>query len=92
MAPGDDSSGDIRARVVFVEHRVQDHKSRLASIEKWIADANVADARREERWNGMLKRLDSIDNNIRWVTKLIVGGIVTATLAFIAGGGLNVVK
>lgn len=80
---------DIRARLVYVEHKIQDHKGQLAIINKWIADTNIANAAREVQWTNMLSRLDSIDGNIKWAVRLIIGGIIAGFVAFIIGGGLK---
>jgi len=85
-------TNDIRARLVYVEHRVQDHKSRIGIIEKWAADLNVLNAHRDEQWTAMISRLNNIDNNIKWVVRLFFAGFITAAITFIVGGGLNTIK
>lgn len=83
---------DLGTRVVSLEHRHGEVKSRLKLLETWQGEVNIAHARQEEKFNSMLVVLMEVKDSLRWVTRLIVGGIVAAAMAFITGGGLNILK
>lgn len=92
MADPIQPDADLRSRVVFLEHKYNDIKGRIANHEKWQAEQNIANAVRDERWTSTLARLNSIDGNLKWIVRLVIGGIITALLAFIVGGGLGIPK
>lgn len=87
MSPSDDS--DLRSRVVYVEHRVQDHKSRLGALEGWQRAVDIAEATRTAEWKAMTEKLDDIRGTLKWLNRLVIGGIMAAVIEFVAGGGLN---
>jgi len=35
------------------------------------------------------EKLDSIQQGIQWIFRLIIGGLITAAIAFVIAGGLN---
>ncbi|TXH44562.1 MAG: hypothetical protein E6Q97_32400 [Desulfurellales bacterium] len=82
--------GDLRARVVTVEHKLNDQKSRIVAMEKWQQEQNVANAVRDEHWTTTLTRLNNIDGNLKWIVRLVIGSIIAALVAFIVGGGLTI--
>lgn len=82
--------GDLRARVVTVEHKLNDHESRIVATEKWQQEQNIANAVRDERWTTTLARLNNIDEHLKWIVRLVIGGIIAALVAFIVGGGLDI--
>ena len=82
--------GDLRARVVAVEHKLNDQKSRIVAMEKWQQEQNIANAVRDERWTTTLTRLNNIDGNLKWIVRLVIGGIIAALVAFMVGGGLTI--
>lgn len=90
MADSTIPDADLRSRVVFLEHKYNDIKGRVAAHEKWQAEQNIANAVRDERWTSTLSRLNSIDGNLKWIARLVIGGIITALVAFIIGGGLRI--
>lgn len=73
----------------MLEHQLADAKSRVRVIEIWQHDQNIANAVRDERWTSTLTRLNSIDGNLKWIARLVIGGIITALVAFAVGGGLQ---
>lgn len=82
--------GDLRARVVTVEHKLNDQKSRIVAMEKWQQEQNIANAVRDERWTTTLTRLNNIDSNLKWIVRLVIGGIIAALVAFVVDGGLAI--
>ncbi|MBA83313.1 hemolysin XhlA family protein [Thalassobius sp. S69A] len=63
--------------------RLDDHDRRIRELE--LSDAGATQWRRDTT-----KKLDGIEGTLKWVTRLIIGGLVTAALTFIVAGGLNV--
>ena len=83
-------SGDLRSRIVSVEHKLNDQKARIVSVEAWQRKQDVDNAVRDERWNATLDRLNKIDGHLSKIVWLVIGGIVAALVAFIVGGGLAI--
>ncbi|MFB9952017.1 hemolysin XhlA family protein [Rhizobium puerariae] len=88
MTPQSDDM-DLRPRMVRVEHDLTDHHRRLTELEKHRQTADIADARRDEQWANMLAKIDAIDGNIKWVVKLIIGGIIAGAVGFMLKGGFS---
>lgn len=90
--PGIESmeNNDLRPRMVRVEHDLTDHHRRITDMEKWRQQAEISDARSDEKFKGMEKRLDKIDGGLSRLAWIFVGGFVTAIIAFIVAGGLKV--
>ncbi len=93
----DDSmdGSDLRARVVQLEQAQA--AARLTVLESWKQQAAVADAHREGQWLNMKQKLDDVSldvgdikGTLTWVSRLIIGGILAAVLAFMVKGGFNV--
>lgn len=76
--------------MVTVEHELNDQKSRIVAMEKWQQEQNIANAVRDERWTTTLARLNNIDGYLKWIVRLVIGGITTALVAFMVGGGLTI--
>lgn len=89
MAPSDDT-GDLRARLVSVEHRSNDHKGRIVALENWRQKAEMEAAVSVERWNAVRTDIATIKDDQKWLIRLVLGGIVLAIIAFIVGGGLRI--
>jgi hypothetical protein len=85
-----DLDNDLRSRVVQAEHRLSETVVRIAAMELWKSSIEVTNARRDEQWTNMLARLNAIDNNIKWVGRLVVGGVILGVLAFVLRGGLYI--
>lgn len=92
---------DLRSRMVSVEHKSQDHGARLTSLEAWQRQRDIDSARHDEKWNAMEARIDtrfsnievslnSVQGSLTWVTRLLIGGIIMAVVAFMVGGGFKI--
>ena len=95
-----DMDGDIRARVVTLEHASAAKEQRLSAIESWQRQRDIDSARNDEKWTAMEARIDTrfsgiesslkdVQGSLSWVTKLIIGGIIMAVVAFMVGGGFS---
>lgn len=80
---------DMRSRVVRLEQAQADHGHRILTLEAHRVDQKIADARKDEQLRGIVEKLDKIDKNMSWVVKLVIGGMITAALAFVVGGGFR---
>ncbi|MCO5164647.1 MAG: hypothetical protein M9939_26515 [Mesorhizobium sp.] len=75
-------AGDLRARVV--------------ALENWRVRRDIESARHDERWKHMDDRfnrlevkLSGVSDTLTWITRLIIGGIILAIVAFMVGGGFK---
>lgn len=76
--------GTHHAEQIAQAHRRLDaHDMRLNTIE-------VSQAREAERNVQMQKSLGEIQENLKWITRLLLGGIIGAAITFVVAGGLNV--
>lgn len=73
-------TGDLRARVV--------------ALENWRVQRDIESARHDERWkhmddrfNRLEAKLAGVSDTLTWITRLIIGGIIMAVVAFMVGGG-----
>lgn len=89
-----DGEGDLRSRMVSVEHQTQGHGQRLTALETWQRQSDLADARKEGEWKAMNDKIDAvgskvdkISDSLQWVVRLLIGGIIMAALAFMIKGG-----
>lgn len=96
MTPQSETDMDLRARMVRVEHDLTDHHRRLTELEKHRQASDIADARRDEQWANILEKfsslntkIDTLDANIKWVVKLIIGGIIAGFIGFMMKGGFS---
>jgi hypothetical protein len=87
--------GDLRSRVVSLEHTVQGNVQRLAAMETWQRQSDLADARKEGEWKAMNDKIDAvgskvdkISDSLTWVVRLLVGGIIMAALALLFKSGV----
>lgn len=58
-------------------------------MERWRTKTDIDDARKDEQWTTMKARLDSIDNSVSWIVRLIGGAIVLAIMAYLVRGGFS---
>lgn len=70
-------------------------EKRLEAMENWKVQQEVITALAEqnkhytdERFDRLEKRLDSIENLMGWIMKLIIGSIIGALMAYVLQGGL----
>lgn len=89
-----DMDPDLRSRVVALEHQGQDRGARLATLEEWRRAIDILNARKDEAWlnlngrfNDLDKKISDISNTLRWINKLIIGGIIAGVIAFMIKGG-----
>lgn len=92
--------GDLRSRVVSVEHRGAAHEQRLTALEAWQRQRDIDSARHDEKWNAMEARIDTrfsglessvgdIKSALSRINWLIIGGIITGVVGFLIKGGLS---
>lgn len=62
--------------------RLDAHDGRIRKLE--LNEAGMA-----QQISHANEKLNGIQNSITWVLRLIVGGLVSAAIAFIVAGGLN---
>lgn len=95
-----DMDGDLRSRMVSVEHQVQGHGQRLSAMEAWQRQRDIDSARHDEKWNAMEARIDTrfsgleksvhdIQSSLSRINWLIIGGIITGIVAFLVQGGFS---
>lgn len=87
---------DIRSRVVALEQNLRAHESRLQNVENWRNQQDIFNARRDEQFKHLDERFDNIDTKISsinetltWITRLVIGAIILAIVAFMVGGGFK---
>lgn len=62
--------------------RIDGHDSRIRDLE--LSEAGMV------QWRlTTTEKLDSIQSGIQWLFRLIIGGLITAAIAFVIAGGLN---
>lgn len=69
-------TADLRSRLVAVEHNFSAALARLAIVEQWRAQMDILNARRDEQFENLKGRFDSLDKKID-----IVGANFSADLA-----------
>jgi hypothetical protein len=86
---------DLRSRVVALEQQSQAREQRLVLVENWQRQQEVAEARRDEKWQHLDVRLNSLDAKINKigdtltvVNRMIIAGLIAGVIAFIFGGGM----
>lgn len=65
---------------------------RIERLEDDMSDVKMSLARREETLNHVNGRLSNIEDLIRKLMWLVVGGIGAAFIAFVIGGGLDLTR
>ena len=92
--------GDLRSRVVTLEHQSQNYGQRLAAFEAWQRQRDIDSARHDEKWNAMESRIDTrfsgleksvhdIQSSLSRINWLIIGGIITGVVGFLIKGGFT---
>ncbi len=72
------------AHLAQAHSRLDAHEGRLTKLETHTAVA-------AERAEHFQRSLDKIDNGVTWITRLIIGSIIAAVIAYLVKGGFNVV-
>lgn len=75
---------ELKRRMSSLENYIQDHSRRLSGLETHKA----ADHVRNENIN---KRLDSIEDTLKWLVRLIISALILAAIGFALGGGFTLV-
>ncbi len=77
-----DVPSHISDRMNRADSRIDGHEKRLTQLER--NEAGMA------QWRvSTSESLKSIQSGIQWIFRLIVGGLITAAIAFVITGGLN---
>lgn len=89
-------SGDLRSRMVSVEHGIQANSQRLTTLEAWQRQSDITEARRGEQFKSMDDRfgrieldLTQISGTLAKIMWLVIGGIIMAMVAFLVRGGFS---
>lgn len=92
-----DEALDMRSRVVALEQNYRTLDQRVQNVETWRNQQDVFNARRDEQFKHLDERFDNIDTKIggindtlTWITRLVIGAIILAIVAFMVNGGFNV--
>jgi hypothetical protein len=88
-------NGDLRTRIVGVEHTIASNNQRLTALEAWQRQQEIGEAKRGEQWVTLQRDLETLTKNIseiqgtlRWIGRTIIGAILVAVVAFIVKGGI----
>lgn len=65
-------------------------EDRVRGLEIRVQALETGHAVRDERDKSIDTRLHSIEDTLKWLTRLIIGGIIMAAVAFVIAGGLQV--
>lgn len=90
--------GDLRVRIVTLEHASAAKEQRLSAIEAWQRQRDIDSARHDEKWNAMENRIDArfsglessvgeIKNALSRINWAIILGIVAGVVGFMIKGG-----
>lgn len=66
-----------------VQERLKDHETRIRKLE--LSEAGATQWR-----ESTTEKLDGIEDSLKWVTRLVLGGLILAAITFVIAGGLNV--
>ena len=87
-------NGDLRTRLVGVEHTVQGYNQRLTALEAWQRQSEIGEAKRGEQWATLqrdlvdiTKSISEVQGTLRWIGRTIIGAILVAIVAFMIRGG-----
>lgn len=93
----DNMDGDLRTRVVGVEHTVAANNQRLTALEAWQRQQEIGEAKRGEQWVTLQRDMETITKSIgevqgtlRWIGRTIIGAIILAIVGFLVAGGFHV--
>ena len=64
--------------------------SRLQAIERRLQTVETGDAVALERYSQTNKRLDAMEDTLKFLVRIIIGVILTAAITFFVQGGFNV--
>lgn len=92
--------GDIRSRVVSLEHTAQSNTQRLTTLQAWQRQRDIDSARHDEKWTAMEKRIDvrfsgledstkGIQTSLTWIVRLILGTIAVGILGLLMKNGAH---
>ncbi|QOF72382.1 hypothetical protein IG197_04670 [Aminobacter sp. SR38] len=88
--------GDLRSRLVALEHQGASRDQRLAALEARQRQSDIAEARKDEQFKHMDMRfstldakIDGVSGTLNWIAKLVISGIILAIVAFMMGGGFK---
>jgi hypothetical protein len=88
---------DLRSRVVALEHRSAASDQRLTNLEGWKQLSDIADAKKDEQWKSLLekfgvmdRKMDDLTGTLKWVNKLIIGGLIAGVVGFMIKGGFHI--
>lgn len=70
-------------QIVQAHRRLDSHEQRLAKLEIHAAGETV-------RSQNIERSLTDIQDGIKWITRIVVGALVAAVLAYMLKGGMNV--
>lgn len=69
---------------------------RLKHLEDWRSVRDIADARAEEqrkhldaRFDALQKQIADVNDTLRWINRLIIGGILSGIVTFLIAGGFK---
>lgn len=86
--------GDLRSRVVNLEHQGAARDQRITNLETWRTQSDIADARKDEQFKSMDARfgrieadLTKINGTLAKIMWLVIGGIIMAMVTFMVKGG-----
>lgn len=93
----DNMDGDLRTRVVGVEHTIAANNQRLTALEAWQRQQEIGEAKRGEQWVTLQRDMETITKSIgevqgtlRWIGRTIIGAIILAIVGFLVAGGFHV--
>jgi len=92
---------DLRQRLEKLDTDLRSFKEdthkRFISLEQKLTDSEkveaIATVRRDEltqRFERLENSFEKLSNNINWLVKLIIGGLVLAIVSFVVGGGIAI--
>ena len=80
--------GILENKLTAFEDRLS---ARIAGLESRLAALETKDAVADVHRINVETRLGGIEDILRWLTRLLVGAIILAGMAFVAGGGFALV-
>jgi len=88
---------DLRNRVVALEHKTLALEPRMTVLEAWQRQADIFNARKDEQFENLKGRFDTLDKKIDGVSGgiskvlwLIAGAVVVVIVGFALKGGFIV--
>lgn len=59
-----DMDGDLRTRIVGVEHTVQANNQRLTALEAWQRQTEIGEAKQGEQWSTLQRDMENVAKSI----------------------------